>query len=343
MQTDEQPAARGRPAGKERRGRSRTIGRAARLPLFVASVLCGIAFSVQAQASLPDKKQVSARKLGLDIRVTGSGWGSARREDIEFVLNAVADELLTQLPRNLSAPIVVRHTEGNPVALYQRGPDGEYVVHLHARDQSWPLFAYEFAHELCHILSNYAENLGPGARRHNQWFEEALCETASLYVLRSLATRWEAEPPSPAWAAQAPQLRAFADRLVAEDHRQLPADTGLASWIATHEDRLRRDPYLRDKNEVVANVLLPLFERQPAGWEAIRYLNLSPADGRNRLQDYLRNWYANCPDEHRRFIADVLALVGVPDIMAAGPEPAGDAPAAPGISGETGLRLADAK
>lgn len=304
------------PGGRERRRQDRALRRSAALPLFVASVLCGIAFSVQAHAPPPEKKLVSARKQGLQIRVAETGWGQARREDVETLLNAVADELLLHVPQALRATIHVSNTEGPPIALYARGAEGEYRVRLHARDDAWPLYAYEFAHELCHILSNYAENRDGATPRHNQWFEEALCETASLYVLRSLATRWESEAPSAAWGRRASALRAFADRLVAEDHRQLPADTGLAVWVAEHEEKLRRDPYLRDKNEVVANVLLPLFERQPEGWEAIRYLNLDPGDARNRLRDYLKNWYANCPDEHRRFIADVLALLGVRDIVA---------------------------
>jgi len=309
------------PAGRERRGRSREFRRAAGLPLFVASVLCSLAFSVHGQVPQVEHKQVSPRKQGMTIRVEGSGWGSARREEIETVLHAVADELLGQVSEKLPVSVVVRHTESNPMAVYERGANGEYVVLLHARDERWPLYAYEFAHELCHILSNYAEHRDTDQRRASQWFEEALCETASLYVLRSLATRWTESPPSPRWGEQAANLRAFADRLLAEDHRQLPADAGLAVWVAAHEERLRQDPYLRQHNEVVANLLLPLFEQQPAGWEAVRYLNRSPEDARNRLQEYLENWYANAPDTQRRFIADVLALVGVRQLLASAAPP----------------------
>lgn len=53
----------------------------------------------------------------MTIRVEGSGWGSARREEIETVLHAVADELLGQVSEKLPVSVVVRHTESNPMAV----------------------------------------------------------------------------------------------------------------------------------------------------------------------------------------------------------------------------------
>lgn len=265
--------------------------------------------------------------MGLVLHVKDGGWGSARKETIETVLYAVADELLARLPKKLATPIVVSHTDDNPIALYERGSNGEYRVHLHATGENWHLYVYEFAHELCHILSNYDENIRVGGEtsRYNQWFEETLCETASLFALKSLAATWEASPPNPKWAKEAKSLRRFFDHLIAEGHRQLPPQTPLVNWLRDNEERLRNDPYLRDRNEVVANLLLPLFQDDPQNWAALNYLNLDPADARATLEQYLRNWYQNAPFEHKRFVAGVLAmfklegvvpsstLAGVPD------------------------------
>ncbi|MBK9784749.1 MAG: hypothetical protein IPP59_11525 [Betaproteobacteria bacterium] len=154
---------------------------------------------------------------------------------------------------------------------------------------------YGFAHELCHILSNYEEHVGEDTTKYNQWFEETLCETASLFALKSLADTWENSPPDPTWATQAKSLRRFFEHLIAEGHRQLPAHAPLSSWLQDNKDVLRQNPYLRDKNEVVANLLLPLFQNDPQNWDALTYLNLDPADARSSLEDYLRHWYQNAP------------------------------------------------
>lgn len=165
-------------------------------------------------------------------------------------------------------------------------------MHLTARNRRWAKFAYEFAHELCHVMSSYEENVGADTTKYNQWFEEALCEAASLFTLKCMADTWEASsPPPPDWAAHASALRRYADRLIEEGHRKLPARTALAAWLRQNEDQMRNDPYLREKNEVVANLLLPLFERNPENWGALRYLNLDPEDARSSLRQYLENWY----------------------------------------------------
>ena len=180
------------------------LRRGMRVPFILASVMCSLAWADGGE--VPVKKS-QGRKLGLSIQVQG-GWGRGRKESIETVLNAVADELLPRLPSGLTAPIVVTHTDGPPMALYGRGPGGEFRIRLHARDENWHLYAYEFAHELCHVMSNHdAHPAGSPPRRDNQWFEETLCETASLFTLRHLAQRWATEPPGPEWAGEADRLR----------------------------------------------------------------------------------------------------------------------------------------
>ena len=289
-----------------------------RLPLIIASILCSMTFSGAANSVEP-KKPTNSRKLGLNIKVEGGGWGKVGSEKIEEALYSVADELLSRLPKKLTTPIVVTHTDSNPVVLYERGPNGEYQVKLHASGENWHLYTYEFAHELCHILANYEENLGPGNSKYNQWFEETLCETASLFTLKNLATTWKDAPPSPEWSAHAEKLNRFFELLISEGHRQLPPRSPLAGWLESNEEHLRNNPYQREKNEVVANLLLPLFERHPEHWDTLSYLNLDPGDARSSLQDYLRHWYKNSPAQHKAFIADVLALFQMREVISAEP------------------------
>jgi len=302
---------------ERRKGTPRAwVIRQIRLPLIMASVCWSMAHADNGQ-QLSDKPSVNSRKMGLNIKVEGGGWGSAQPEAIESVLYSVADELMARLPNKLTAPIVVTHTNSNPVALYDRGPSGEYRVNLHATGQNWHLYVYEFAHELCHILSNYEEHVGADTTKYNQWFEETLCETASLFTLKSLAETWEKSPASPEMSGRGKNLRRFFEHLIGEGHRQLPSYAPLASWLNDHKEELRKNPYMRDKNEVVANLLLPLFQSNPQNWDALTYLNLDPEDARSSLQDYLRHWYQNAPLEHKHFVASVLSLLWADDSIAA--------------------------
>lgn len=267
--------------------------------LAVASTICA---PVHAAAPV-----AASRALGLDIRVVPGGWGDVAVERIENVLYAVADELVTTLPPKLAAPIVVSHTRGNPVALYQRGAAGEYQVRLHASGTAWPLYVYEFAHELCHVMSNHDEHAD--VKRHNQWFEETLCETASLYALQAVAKTWTLTATDETEVALAPRLRRFYDNLLAERTRDLPAGATLPRWVGDNVDRLRADPYLREKNDLVAKQLLPFFQHDPRRWRALAHLNLDAADATAAFADYLAHWNDYAPAEYQPFITDVRLLL----------------------------------
>ena len=280
--------------------------------ILVFAMLIGIGALSRAPAA-----RAAEAPGGVTILVEGEGWGSADREEIETLLHAVADELITRRGGVLDQPVLVTHAPGSPVTLYERGGAGEYQIRLSARNRSWAQYAYQFGHELCHIMSNFGASAGVAVRKRNQWFEEAVCEAAGLYALRSMATRWQIDAPYSAWKDYAPALRGYADRLVAEPHRRLPGGVSPGRWLHAKLDVLARDPYRRDDNEVVANLLLPLFERAPEHWAALRYLNLHPADATVDLSRYLRHWRSNAPREHRQFIDEVtseLGLGGLPDL-----------------------------
>lgn len=237
-----------------------------------------------------------------DIRVEGGGWGTAANRDIEAVLRSVADVLLVGGSAVPDEPVIVTHTDGAPIAIYRNQGAGAYRIMLHASDAHWHLYVYEFAHELCHVLSNY--DSGPAdVIRHNQWFEESLCETASLFALKTLAVRWQTTTPVSGLSGEGARLRRFFDLLMAEDHRQLPPGSDLATWVAEHEGALRRNPYRRRDNEVLATQLLPLFDTDGRQWEALHYLNLDAGDCDRGLAEYLQRWYQRAPDAQRGFVA----------------------------------------
>ena len=189
-----------------------------------------------------------SRAQAPSIRVLAGDWVGAEREDVENLLKSVARELWVYFPGRTLKPILVAPTERHPIAGYAKGPDGEYFVYLSAKGRHWSQYAYQFAHEFAHILSNY-ERHGRTHVRRNQWFDESLCETASLFTLRRLGASWLKGDmvPYPHWRTYGAAMQTYVRDLLAQPHRSLPPKSAFADWYQGNADALDRNPYLRER------------------------------------------------------------------------------------------------
>lgn len=244
------------------------------------------------------------------LRLASAGWGSTTVDELRLVLDAVARSVGKHFPDREPPSVQVVPGEGNPLALYDRGEDGAYIIQLSARHSRWHQFVYQFSHELCHVYSNFDRKTHTaGAVDHrNQWFEESVCEAVALHTLNALAAEWTERPPSPRFAGYGDTLRALSDYLQNEPHRRLGDGTGLADWFSAHRAALESDPYQRDMNEVVANRLLRVFEHAPGGIGAIGFLNLDDDVQGRSFAAYLTSWRDNCPEQHRATVSEIMAL-----------------------------------
>lgn len=239
----------------------------------------------------------------LTVRVLKDDWGDASLADIRAVLNSSGAELMNHVPDRRLAPILISRSRDNPIVLYDRGPKREYQVKLNVTGTHWAQFAFQFAHELCHILSQYDREDDP-----NEWFEETLCETASLFALRRMAVTWKTAPPYPNWKSYAVHLRRYADDRMKK--HPLPDGTTVAAFYLDNRKELRKNKANRKLNTIIAIRLLPLFEASPEHWEAVGWLN--QGNGKNRsFADYLRDWHAAVPRKHRDFVARIGKLFDV--------------------------------
>jgi hypothetical protein len=237
------------------------------------------------------------------IEVVPGGWGDASTDDIRAVLDSAAAVLLRNFPGREAPSIRVERGRKDPIVLFARGPRGEHVVRLNTEDAYWSQYAYQFAHELGHILCGYREGENP-----NKWLEESLCETASLYALRAMARTWAESPPYPNWASYAPRLREYSEKRLAAT-----ADAGgtLADWYRRNEKDLRADGTRRELNAIVAKALLPLFEEDPGRWEAVSWINHERGRAGRSLADHLRAWSGSVPARHAAFVRRLAALFDV--------------------------------
>ena len=274
--------------------------------ILAALVLAGLACATA---------QAAARPRTLAIVPENSKRWEASLADVKAVLYSAANELWRHVPERELKPIHVA-PKGGPIVLFRRGPKGEYYVRLATGKTYWCQYAFQFAHEFCHILCRYEE-----MERANKWFEESLCEMASLFALRGMAVTWRTHPPYPNWRDFSSALRSYADERTGKS--ALPEGTTLAQWLRTHEAALRKDSCIRDKNLIVATVLLPLFEKHPEHWQAVQYLNLGARKERRTFPRYLADWHRHAPETHKPFVLHIARLFGI--VLAELPPPAPDA------------------
>ena len=247
----------------------------------------------------------------LSVRVAPDGWDGACPVDIEQLLEDAASHINRELRNPVTGTVSVRSapsTDRVPRTLIQYSKPGFSAVQLTATERHWSQYAYQFAHEFCHLVID--PHRGEGGS--TQWFEEALCELASVFVLRRMAERWPTQPPYPNWASYAPSLVEYARQRLDKPEHDLPSDVSLADWFLANEGSLHQDPYQRDKNAVIAYNMLPIFEAFPEGWNAVQRL---PADMHpltdSSTRAYLEMWHAAADPLDRHIVDEVMQFLGV--------------------------------
>lgn len=235
----------------------------------------------------------------IKIQVDDCDWGDGSLQDIQQLLEDVTSQLLRHLnhPPSGRIRIVCNPNESSPITYIRSSPDEDYVVSLTVKNRLWAQFAYQFSHELCHIISGY-EHLREAA---NGWFHESLCETASLFTLGQMAATWQSTPPYPNWSSYAESLASYAQEVILREKRRLPNGISLGEWFHNNESSLLADRYQRELNGLVAVQLLPLFRQTPASWQSVQYL----PDSGEGFNSYLASWRASCPNVHQDFVTRI--------------------------------------
>ncbi len=148
---------------------------------------------------------------------------------------------------------------------------------------------------------NEYEPRGPHRR-----FAGAVADISTIVALRQMAETWKISPPYLSWRSCASGIRQRADEMVAA--ALLPSGTTLAEWFGENEPPLQQDPTMPERNMVVVVALLPVLEVHPDCWEAFNWLD---DDTRGTFREYLADWHAHVPPEHRCFVRRVAEKFGI--------------------------------
>jgi hypothetical protein len=240
-------------------------------------------------------------------RVETDGF-DASEADIRAVLDSAGGELWRFFPDYQLEPFVVTRGHDDPITLFQRNDRSEIVMRLNTEKTYWSQYAYQFAHEFCHVLCGFRDGY-----QGNKWFEETVCETASLFAMRAMARSWKKSPPYPHWADYRDSLREYTDDIMRRRERIHDVFAGgLPAFVRAHRETLERTPTSRDLNGAMSLVLLQLLEERPERWEAVRWLNHAPAQPGDDLGAYMRKWHDAAPPRHRPLVKQLAGLFGAP-------------------------------
>lgn len=225
------------------------------------------------------------------VTVVNGNWGLTSLSAVRAVLLSAYGVLVRSFGAAPEAAIHVSSWDRDyPYTVYDKRP---YQVFLSARDTYWSQYVCQFSHELCHILTNF-----DSCKKHkHKWFEESLCELASLHVLRSLATVWKEHPPPGVYGASAFAKHHLSYAEEVERKTTIPYQSDLPVWLNGNIDRLEKNSTCRELNRIVAVSLQSSFRKNPALWRDCGWLNRWDIRKDSTFSEYLNSW-GDCLRKH---------------------------------------------
>ncbi|AMY04359.1 hypothetical protein AB0V79_20100 [Mesorhizobium ciceri] len=236
--------------------------------------------------------------LTVPIELAGD-WGhmleGAADQVVERMRHACLDGVRLLSDRQPTRLRVDEHTSGAPAIWLH--PDGSsmawIIVDIGERD--WSKLAYQFGHELGHVLCNSWQ---PDAKPAPpcQWIEETMVEAHSLRGLARLAKNWKEAPPFAGDNAFGDAIARYRQDII-DRYAALAESQGLtrdaAAWFADHRGEIEM-PALNPFAQAMSLTILAEYGRAPDCVEALGALNRWPGRTSMPIAEYLGHWEASC-------------------------------------------------
>jgi len=255
-------------------------------------------FSIMAQLSPPIEQAPTL--LTAPIELAGD-WGHmlprAADQVVVRMRHACLDGARLVSDRQPTRLRVDEHTSGPPaVWLHPDGSSMAWVI-VDIGERDWSKLAYQFGHELGHVMANSWQ---PHARPNApcQWIEESLVEAFSLCGLGRLAESWKKNPPFAGDNAFGDAIASYRQDVVRRytalaDQQGLSRDA--ATWFVDHRSQIEV-PGLNPFAQAATVKVLGEYERAPSCIEALGALNRWPGRTGVPIEEYFREWEASCAE-----------------------------------------------
>ena len=253
-----------------------------------------------AAAALPGAARAAPVSLLQAPVAVGGEWGLSLPASALTVLQRMRAACLDGVPllsdRQPARLQVDNHPDGPPHVWlhFDDEPTAWIVVDVGERD--WSRLAYQFGHELGHVLANsWTRDAKPVPG--SQWLEEALVEAFSLRGLEHLAAAWTRDPPFPGDAGFGAAIQGYKDnqlRVYAGYAAAQGVMTDPRGWFRGKRAVLEASLGMSEACQALIPLLLSELMADPARVGEIGALNLWPGRGGMPLGSYLNVWERRC-------------------------------------------------
>ena len=179
--------------------------------------------------------------------------------------------------------------KGYPFAHFaKKGKDWQITLSCESGTH-WAQVAYQLAHEICHLYCNYDQCSG----HKHQWFEESLCECASIAVLDRISLDWKKSQMMAYSPDYGDSVASYITGVKDSAINQIKNQTQFVEWLSGHIDDLESSSMLRDLNRVVALYMYnSLLESNPNNWVSITTINTWNCFSNENFNEFQDSWLA---------------------------------------------------
>jgi hypothetical protein len=249
----------------------------------------------------------------------GGEWGQSPEHSVHAILSRMREACLGGIglvsDRQPQMLRVDDHSSGPPhVWLHEENPDTAWIV-VDIAARHWAQLAYQFGHELGHVLCNSwlpQAKLEPPSR----WLEEAMVEAFSMRGLGVLADSWEHDPPFPHDGGYARALRKYRQDLIEKYRKNGDGEpvANVAAWFRANRATLDRAHGVGKVEGPAIVAILGHLERDPRCVADMGAVNRWPALSAAPVEEYLRLWRRSCAEVNApgilpRRLQEVLGVV----------------------------------
>jgi hypothetical protein len=239
--------------------------------------------------------------LNVPLEVQGE-WGKSPPQAATTVMARMREVCLSGIKllsdRQPSRLRVENRASGSPAIWLHNDASRIAWIVVTIGERDWCKLAYQFGHELGHVLAN---SWGPHSepRRPCQWLEEALVEAFSLRGLEKLADSWAERPPFANDAPFASAIRQYLSAAIENYEKvafsQMP-DSRPDAWFRQYRSSLENDGGITGPAQAVVTTILRELETDARSIEDLGALNRWVGRSSVPIEQYVHLWQKSCAE-----------------------------------------------
>ena len=223
-------------------------------------------------------------------------WGQSPPDDVMRVLTRIRDACLSGvslLSDGQPDRLRVENRSGcfPAIWLHDDHPSMAWII-VSISPCAWCQLAYQFGHELGHVLCN-SWNRASIPRAPCQWIEESLAEAFTIRGLALLAASWQHHPPF-GDAAFSHSVMEYRDNLV--ERYKMEMSGSVSSWFRRHRKSLESRAGDSAAEGPLTLAILRELEANNECVADIGAINRWPERSGVPIEDYLALWKNSCAE-----------------------------------------------